>query len=81
MRTARSKIRVSLIAGAGDESLQKTMARPYHLCAVQREQLDAVDSIQYYNEHRDTLLQCFEFPSEYDKHDIYDNVHSADISR
>lgn len=72
---------MSLIAGAGDENLQEAMARPHHLRAVQREQLDAVDPIQYYNQHRDALLQCYEFPSEHDKHDIYDNVYTADISR
>lgn len=57
------------------------MADAYPLRTVQREQRDAMDSIQYYSEHCNALLQCFELPDRHDKHDIYDNIHSIDISR
>lgn len=57
------------------------MARPHHLRAVQRQQRDAVDPIQYYNKHHNALLQRHEFSSEHDKHDIHDNIHTTHIPR
>jgi len=57
------------------------MADACSLRIVQREQLHAVDSIQYYSEHCNALLQCLEFSGRHDKHDIYDNIYTIDISR
>lgn len=65
---------------AGDQSLQETMADPYTLRGVQRQQLHAMDSIQYYFEHYNEVLQRFGLCSGHDEHDIHDNVHTVDIS-
>lgn len=69
-----------LIAEPGDEGLREAMADPSHLRAVQREQRHAMDTIQYYSEYCDAILPCYKFPCGHDKHDIYDNVYTADIS-
>lgn len=56
------------------------MADAYPLCTIQCEQRHAMDPIQYYSEHCDALLQCVEFPHRHDKHDIYDNIYTINIS-
>lgn len=70
---------ISLIAG--DQSLREAVADPHTLRGVQRQQLHAMDSIQYYYEHCNEVLQRFGLYGGYDEHDIHDNVHTVDISR
>lgn len=69
-----------LIAEPGDEGLQEAMADLSHLRALQHEQRHAMDSIQYYSEYYNAVLPCYKFPSGHDKHDIYDNLYTIDIS-
>ncbi|KAF7397637.1 hypothetical protein HZH68_008859 [Vespula germanica] len=56
-----------------NENLRTKMADLDDLRTIQCQQLAAMDSIQYHREHSRTILQCFEFSSRYDEHDIHDN--------
>lgn len=69
------------ILGTGDKALQEAMADSLHFRAVQREQLHAMDSIQYYSKYCNEVLQCLGLPSRYDEHDIYDYIYTVDIPR
>lgn len=68
------------LTGDRDESVQTTMADFSYLRAVQRQQLDAMDSIQYHCKYHNYVLQCIHFFSGYDQHDIHDNLYSFHLS-
>lgn len=68
------------LTGNRDESVQTTMADSNYFRAVQRQQLDAMDSIQHHCKYRNDILQCIHFFSGYDQHDIHDNLYSLHLS-
>lgn len=69
-----------LITDGRDKGIQATMANFNDLRDIQREQRDAMDSIQYHREHSGDVLQRVQLRSGHDQHDIYDNLHSVHIS-
>ena len=65
--------------GGRNKNLQTTMARSDDIRRVQREQRDAMDTIQYYSRRCYEVLQRFEFCSRHDQYDLHDNLHTIYI--
>lgn len=56
------------------------MDRASDIRALQREQRDAVDSVQHNSQHCRKILRRYVFRGRYDQHDLHDHVHSVYIS-